>query len=173
MTTKEKLLTIKEVCSKTLSMNIKESYLSNLDILEKSYPLGSGQFKKLSVAIEENCSGDCYGESGSPEEVSKDVLGYDLFNLDRYDIFTISYDYAKKILLGIYDEIFISDPDTFSKLANLQKLVENAFDTDQRCKNRFKNKRYYSKLFMDFLTSRRDHYIKINDEIDMLILEME
>jgi hypothetical protein len=171
MDAKSKLLIIKEACSKALSMSIKESYISNLYVLEKECPSNT-ELNKLVLAIQEKCDNDCNNEEITPEILSQEILGYDIFFLDRYQIFTISYVFVQKIINDIFNEFIFTDNELFRKTAYLREVIDNAFAVDKNCKNQFNNKRYYSALFKDFLDSRKVWYNKVNEEIDLIISEL-
>jgi hypothetical protein len=170
--TKNKLLTIKEACSKALSMTIKESYISNLYILEKECPKNIKELDKLVSAIQEKCDDNCNNEEITPEILSQKILGYDVFFLDRYQIFTITYVFVQKIINDIFNEFIFTDNELFRKTAYLREVIDDAFVVDKNCKNRFNNKKYYSALFKDFLDSRKMWYNKANEEIDKIIMEL-
>jgi len=172
MNTKDKLLTIKEVCSKSLSMTIKESYLSNLYILKKECPSNAKQFEKLASTIMKKCNDNCTEEDSAPEVLSQELLGYDLFgDLDRYQIYQITYVFAQKLINDIFNELISSDKETFDKTSNLREYIDDAFSTSN-AKSRLKNKRYYSAKFKDFLDSRKMWYNKVNAEIDLIIARL-
>lgn len=173
MNPKEKLLTIKEACSKALSMTIKESYISNLYILEKECPSYTKELNKLIEAIQEKCTDDCNEEDNVPETLSQKILRYDIFFLDRYQIFSITYIFVQKIINDIFNEFIFTDNKLFSKTSYLREIIDGAFSIDKNCRNRFNNKKYYSAKFKDFLDSRKMWYNKVNEEIDKLILELE
>ena len=173
MDTKSKLLTVKEVCSKALSMTIKESYLSNLYILQKEFPSCATKFKQLATIIMNKCNDNCTEEDNTPEVLSQEFLGYDLFgDLDRYQIYQITYVFTQKLINDIFNELISSDKETFDKTSNLREYIDDAFATSD-AKSRLKNKRYYSKAFRDFLDSRKMWYNKVNAEIDLIISKME
>jgi hypothetical protein len=169
MNTKDKLLTIKEVCSKALNMTIKESYLSNLFILQKESPSNSKKFKQLATIIMNKSNDNCTEEETTPEVLSQEFLGYDLFgDLDRYQIYQITYVFAQKLINDIFNELISSDKETFDKTSNLREYIDDAFATSGT-KSRLKNKRYYSAKFKDFLDSRKMWYNKVNAEIDLIV----
>ena len=173
MDTKSKLLTIKEVCSKSLSMTIKESYLSNLYILQKEFPSSAKEFRQLATIIMNQCNDNCTEEDKTPEALSQKFLGYDLFgDLDRLQIYQITYVFTQKLLNDIFIELSSSDKEVFSKTSNLREYINDAFVTSN-AKSRLKNKRYYSAKFRDFLDSRKMWYNKINAEIDLVVSKME
>jgi hypothetical protein len=169
MDTKSKLLTIKEVFSKSLSMTIKESYLSNLYILQKECPSSASKFRQLATIIMNKCNDNCTEEDKTPEIYSQEFLGYDLFgDLDRYQIYQITYVFAQKLINDIFNELISSDKKTFDKTSNLREYIDDAFATSG-AKSKLKNKRYYSAKFRDFLDTRKMWYNKVNAEIDLVI----
>lgn len=169
MNTKDKLLTIKEDCSKSLSMTIKESYISNLYILIKECPSNAKELNKLIEAINEKCTDNCNEENNTPELLSQQILGYDVFFLDRYQIFSITYVFVQKIINDIFNEFIFTDNKLFSETSHLREIIDDAFAVDKNCRNQFNNKVYYSRLFRDFLDSRKMWYNKVNAEIDLLL----
>jgi hypothetical protein len=170
MDTKSKLLTIKEVCSKALSMTIKESYLSNLYILQKEFPSCASQFRQLATIIMNKCNDNCTEEDATPEVLSQDFLGYDLFgDLDRLQIYEITYVFTQKIINDIFNDFINTDREIFDKTSFLRELVDDAFATNKDAKSKLKNKRYYSKLFREFLDNRKKWYNSINAEIDLIV----
>jgi len=173
MTTKDKLQIIKDTCSKVLSMTIKESYLSNIYILQNMNPWNKNGYEKLSNAIKEKCVDTCSEEENSPENLSREIFGFDLFDLDQYQIFSITYVFTQKLINDIFNDLVTNDKDMFAKTLNLRGLIDEAFSVDKDCRNKFKNKRYYSRLFRDFLDNRKMWYNKVNEEIDRLLAEME
>lgn len=169
MNTKDKLLTIKEVCSKSLSMTIKESYLSNLYILQKEFPYCAQKFRQLATIIMNKCNDNCTEEEITPEILSQEFLGYDLFgDLDRFQIYQITYVFTQNIINNIFNDFIDHDKDIFNKTSFLRELIGDAFATNGT-KSRLKNKRYYSAKFKDFLDSRKMWYNKVNAEIDLIV----
>ena len=170
---KSELLTVKDLCRKALSMTNKEAYISNLLILEKQISK-SNQIKtrQLMELIKEKCTNLCDEENEIPEFYSNQIFGINIFDLDRYDIYMITYVYIQKLINDIFIGMSLSDNDLFLKTSNLKNIIDAAFTGNRNCRNKFYNKKYTSALFKDFLNGRNNWLDKINTEIDLIISKL-
>ena len=181
-TTKNHLQKIKELYTTALTISIENCYVYNLDILIRDI-IDSGdkislrKFLDLKMTIIQSTKlGKITDEKFSPEQFSLDILGYNLFDFDNFDLVMIVYGDILDQINKIFD-VLITDKDftvpQCEKIYILKEMLNSELGEKPHNKNYrhkiFRNKTHPTDTFMSFLAGRELQLKNLNDEHDYLI----
>jgi len=161
---------IYEICDRTLNMSEKDAYIRNIDILLKKEEC---DFKDLLILKDELLKyNDIWSyQENNPEEISARLLGVNLFDFDRFDLFMIAHTYAWNEIVDCFSYLFkkANDISLLKWLYDIQIFIFTSLFSYTNCRSENKNKVFYCREFKSFLDERKNKLKTIKEKIDQFL----